>query len=55
MTIKTQLLIMLTNYSIMAIPLMRMLKQSNENFSISSILINLKIEFKMASKSFFAL
>ena len=53
MMIKEKLLIMLTKKSIMGIPLVRVLWQSNENFFIFFLLKIVKIELKMTCQSFF--
>ena len=55
MIVKAKSLIMLTKNSIMGIPLVRVLWQSNENFFIFLLLKIVKIELKMTCQSFFGL
>ena len=52
MIVKTKSLIILTKNSIMTIPLVRVLWQSNKNFFIFSILKIVIIELKMTFQSF---
>ena len=55
MIVKTKSLIILTKNPIMAIPLVRVLWQSNENFYIFFQLKITKIELKMTCQSSFGL
>ena len=55
MIAKEKSLIMLTKNSIMGIPLVRVLLQSNENFFIYFLLKIVKIELKMTCKFFFGI